>query len=134
MTKCYLCHKKLIFVRAYNANKNSKTIDVLLKKLCGACQKTVMAKYGKKPTTEQINNLYASLNGLLSSAEVRSIREKLKLTQKQAAIICGGGPNSFSRYERGVATPIRATSNLLRLLNKYPEEAMYLRQFSFMKK
>jgi HTH-type transcriptional regulator/antitoxin MqsA len=44
----------------------------------------------------------------------------LKLNKKQAAELCGGDPNAFTRYERGEATPIRSTSNLLRLLNNHP--------------
>lgn len=68
-------------------------------------------------------------NGILTSAEVREIRERLRLTQKQAAQICGGGVNAFSRYERGEKLPLRATSNLLRLLYKHPEEVDYLLNF-----
>jgi HTH-type transcriptional regulator / antitoxin MqsA len=41
-------------------------------------------------------------------AELARIRKKLKLTQKEAAVITGGGHNAFSRYERGEAQPIQA--------------------------
>lgn len=48
-------------------------------------------------------------------------RRRLKLSQKQAAEIAGGGVNAFSRYERGVARPVAAVTNLFRLLDKHPE-------------
>ena len=55
------------------------------------------------------------------AAELARIRKKLKLTQLQAARITGGGPNAFSRYERGNARPLPAVTNLFRLLDLHPE-------------
>ncbi len=52
--------------------------------------------------------------------EIRRIRRKLGLTQREAAQLTGGGHNAFSRYERGEATPLPAVLNLLRLLDKHP--------------
>jgi HTH-type transcriptional regulator / antitoxin MqsA len=54
-------------------------------------------------------------------AELRRIRRKLKLTQKEAAALTGGGHNAFSRYERGEAQPMPAVMNLFRLLDRHPE-------------
>lgn len=53
--------------------------------------------------------------------ELSKIRKKLRLTQHEAANLTGGGPNAFSRYERGKARPMLAIVNLFRLLNKHPE-------------
>ena len=53
--------------------------------------------------------------------EIRRIRRKLRLTQTEAARLTGGGPNAFSRYERGEAEPVAAVINLLRLLDKHPD-------------
>jgi HTH-type transcriptional regulator/antitoxin MqsA len=57
----------------------------------------------------------------LEAAELARIRKKLKLTQQEAARITGGGPNAFSRYERGKARPLPAVTNLFRLLDRHPE-------------
>jgi len=53
--------------------------------------------------------------------ELVRIRRKLKLTQKQAAALTGGGHNAFSRYERGEAKPLPAVIHLFRLLGRHPE-------------
>lgn len=53
--------------------------------------------------------------------ELRRIRKKLGLTQKEAAAIFGGGVNAFSRYEKGEIEPNTSTKKLLRLLDKHPE-------------
>lgn len=55
------------------------------------------------------------------AAELARIRRKLKLTQQEAARLTGGGPNAFSRYERGKAKPLPAVTNLFRLLDRHPE-------------
>lgn len=55
------------------------------------------------------------------SAELSRIRKKLKLSQRRAAAIAGGGVNAFSRYENGKARPVAAVINLFRLLDKHPE-------------
>lgn len=55
------------------------------------------------------------------AAELARIRKKLGLTQKEAAMIAGGGHNAFSRYERGEAKPVAAVVNLFRLLDRHPE-------------
>jgi len=55
------------------------------------------------------------------AAELARIRRKLKLTQKEAATLTGGGHNAFSRYERGEARPLPAVLNLFRLLDRHPE-------------
>lgn len=55
------------------------------------------------------------------SAELARIRKKLKLSQKDAAAIAGGGVNAFSRYEHGKSRPVAAVVNLFRILDKHPE-------------
>ena len=62
------------------------------------------------------------------SQEIRRIRRKLGLTQREAARLTGGGHNAFSRYERGEATPMPAVLNLFRLLNKHPKLLADLRE------
>ncbi len=56
------------------------------------------------------------------------VRRKLKLTQVEAARLTGGGPNAFSRYERGKAKPMPAVVNLFKLLEKHPELLAELRK------
>lgn len=53
--------------------------------------------------------------------ELRRIRRKLHLTQKEAAQLFGGGVNAFSEYERGVTKPAKSTLLLLKMLDKHPD-------------
>ena len=54
-------------------------------------------------------------------AEMKRIRRKLHLTQKEAVkLLSGGGHNAFSRYERGELPPPQPLFSLMRLLDRHP--------------
>lgn len=55
------------------------------------------------------------------AAELVRIRKKLRLTQFEAGLLTGGGPNAFSRYERGKVKPLPAVVNLFKLLDRHPD-------------
>lgn len=93
---------------------------------CNVCGEGILDSSDLKATDKQIRDFQAQVDGLLPSSEIKRIRKKLKLTQKQAAQVFGGGPNAFSRYEHGEVSPLRSTSNLLRLLDKHPEQLQEL--------
>lgn len=55
------------------------------------------------------------------AAEIKRIRRKLHLTQKEAVkLLSGGGHNAFSRYERGEVSPPQPLLTLMRLLDRHP--------------
>ncbi|MGE1155707.1 type II toxin-antitoxin system MqsA family antitoxin [Pseudomonas kitaguniensis] len=55
------------------------------------------------------------------AAEMKRIRRKLQLTQKQAVrLLIGRGHNAFSRYERAEIFPPEPLLTLMRLLDKHP--------------
>lgn len=55
------------------------------------------------------------VDGLLSGAQVRAIRERLRLSQNEAAKVFGGGPVAFSKYESDDVTQSEAMDKLLRV-------------------
>ena len=67
---------------------------------------------------------------LLNAQEVKRIRTKIGLTQREAGAIFGGGPNAFQKYEQGTVTVSKPMSNLLRLLEKHPEDVEELRKYA----
>lgn len=52
---------------------------------------------------------------------IAQVRKKLRLDQREAAEIFGGGVNAFSRYETGRMLPPVALVKLLKLLDRHPE-------------
>jgi len=69
---------------------------------------------------EQVSELQQRERKRLA-VELKAIRRRLKLTQRQAAELFGGGANAFSDYERGTTRPARSTVLLLQLLDHHPE-------------
>ena len=67
-----------------------------------------------------LNQLKARAHDLLDGDGVRRIRKKLKLTQRRASALLGGGANAFAKYETGDVLLSQAMSNLLRLLDSDP--------------
>lgn len=61
------------------------------------------------------------VDGLLTGAAVRALREKLGISQAQAAQIFGGGPVAFSKYESDDVAQSEAMDKLLRLAAALPE-------------
>lgn len=88
---------------------------------CESCGEVFLEKSDKDSTDPLIYNFQAKVDGRLTTDDILRIRRKLKLTQKEAGEIIGGGPNAFSRYETGKAYPTRGTENFLRLLDLHPE-------------
>lgn len=61
------------------------------------------------------------VDGLLTGAQVRTLRERLGINQSEAARIFGGGPVAFSKYESDDVSQSEAMDKLLRLADELPE-------------
>jgi HTH-type transcriptional regulator/antitoxin MqsA len=55
-----------------------------------------------------------------TQALAKSIRASTGLTQRDASLLLTGSPNSFSKYERGVAQPSWPTYLLMKLIDRDP--------------
>jgi HTH-type transcriptional regulator/antitoxin MqsA len=64
--------------------------------------------------------LRAKVEGVLSPRQVANIRERLKLSQRRAGELLGGGPRAFQKYESGGQQVSVPMANLLRLLERDP--------------
>jgi len=60
------------------------------------------------------------VDSLLTGAEVRALRKKLRLSQTEAAQVFGGGPVAFSKYESDDVAQSEAMDKLLRLADELP--------------
>ena len=87
---------------------------------CNKCGEGIIAGNEAKASETLLDEFIARVDKE-EAAELARIRKKLGLTQKEAAMIAGGGHNAFSRYERGEAKPVAAVVNLFRLLDRHPE-------------
>lgn len=89
---------------------------------CQACGEGVLSADDMAATTKARHDAIARAEGMLPCDEIRRIRTKLGLSQAEAGERFGGGVNAFSRYERGETMQPRALDQLLRLLDKHPNQ------------
>jgi HTH-type transcriptional regulator/antitoxin MqsA len=88
---------------------------------CTTCDEGILENADMDATERLLYDFRASVDGYLSTAEIRRVRKKLSLPQKRAGDLFGGGYNAFSWYESGSARPPKSTDTLLRLLDTHPE-------------
>ena len=90
---------------------------------CTACDEAVLTTDDIRATEPAIFDFKARADGVLSATEITEIREKiLKISQRRAGLLLGGGPRAFQKYESRQVTISRAMSNLLVLLGKHPDQ------------
>ena len=123
MKKCSFCKNGALVRKTIKQTYRYKGHRIRLSQpgdYCNSCGEAILSSSDLKATRKQLHDWRAKIDGFLTSDEVRRIRLRLSLSQQRAALLFGGGPNAFSRYERGEALQLRATDNLLRLLDKHP--------------
>lgn len=69
---------------------------------------------------EKIADAKRAALGMFTGEQIRQIRERLKLSQKDCAQLFGGGTNAFSKYERGEVIQSDAMDALLYVVDKFP--------------
>ncbi len=87
---------------------------------CDSCGEGILNGADLKSTSKEIENFKNEIK-LKIAQDLKAKRNKLNITQKEAAEICGGGVNAFHKYEKGEILPPRATIKLLTLLSNHPD-------------
>ena len=105
----------------------SETIDVPGWS-CKKCNERVFSGKDLKESAQVLNRLRAKDFGLLDPEEIKRIRKKLDLSQKDAGILIGGGLRAFQKYESGELLPSRGIDTSLRLLDDDPSKLSILKE------
>jgi HTH-type transcriptional regulator / antitoxin MqsA len=74
-----------------------------------------------KPGSAALDALKRRVEGIPPPADIRRLRKKLKLTQRDAGALFRVGENAFNKYERGIVQPSGPTVQLMKLLDRHPE-------------
>jgi HTH-type transcriptional regulator/antitoxin MqsA len=93
---------------------------------CDTSGESIHSREGLKVSDRALAALKAEVECLATPAEVARVRKKLGLSQAKASEVLGGGPRSFQKYESGEVMPSRVMTNLLRVMERHPEEVRRL--------
>ncbi len=107
------------FIYVYKGQKT--LVPAVNGQFCKHCHESFLDVTESKRYSDAFMEFQKKVNAnLIDPNFITSVRKKLKLDQKQAAEIFGGGVNAFSLYETGKATPPVALVKLLKVLDKHP--------------
>ena len=84
---------------------------------CSSCGESFLSPKELKKNQLQLTNFKRTVDKFLTTDELKQIRKKLELTQKEASEIFGGGIRAFYKYETGENTQSKSLDILLRLIN-----------------
>jgi HTH-type transcriptional regulator / antitoxin MqsA len=106
---------------SYTYKGESTTLPTVTGDFCSKCGEAVLGR----TESMRIGALMAEFNkkvnaAIIDPAFITNVRKKLKLDQREAAEIFGGGVNAFSRYENGKTKPPLALVKLLQVLDRHP--------------
>lgn len=100
--------------------KNHKTELNSLYSVCDTCgceqANATQTRYNKRLMIA----FKKQVDALLTGAEIKAIRLRLGINQKEAAAIFGGGPVAFSKYENDDVIQAESMDNLLYVADKHP--------------
>jgi len=95
---------------------------------CNVCHESFFDNEEMKAHQKTVKDFHRKVDGLLTSKEIRKIRQKYGLSQREFARILGIGEKSFTKYELGLVSQSRAMDNLLRILDEIPDSLSLLKQ------
>lgn len=129
-SKCPVCGEGELspqtFSEVFTINGQKIVVHDLEGSLCNVCGADPILQPQILRNQALIADAKRAHLGLLKGSQIKLIRETLGLTQKQAAEKFGGGPNAFSKYERGEVIQSEPMDKLLRAVLVAPRSVSYL--------
>lgn len=119
--------KAVIFSDTFRHNERDLVVDGLEGYECSKCKSDPIFTEQIRRNERRIREAKRLADGLLSGNQIREARERLGLSQQEAATLFGGGTNGFSKYERGETAQSVAMDRLLRLVMADPSKLEDLR-------
>lgn len=100
-----------------NETLNVRGQEITLKvkvRVCEKCEEEIIDKELDNESLKEFYEKYKKLNNLLTTAEIKDIRNQWGLSQSQFAILLGMGEKTITRYENG-SIQDETHDNLIRL-------------------
>lgn len=106
----------------YTYKGESTTLPAVTGDFCPVCGEAVLDRDQSLRTGTLMSEFNKQVNAaIVDPAFITRVRKKLKLDQRAAAEIFGGGINAFSRYENGKTKPPLSLVKLLVVLDRHPD-------------
>jgi len=126
---CPICnegHLQACIVKNQVEYKGQTTELDMQYSVCDACCSEQANEVQMRANKRAMMAFRKQTDGLLTGAEVRVLRQRLSISQVEAAKVFGGGPVAFSKYESDDVAQSEAMDKLLRLASEVPEAYIHL--------
>lgn len=134
MLECPNCEAMALQSDTYSdefANGSSRIrVDGLARFHCTNCGTNSMSSEQVRLNQLRIADAKRANDKLMLGEQIRGLREKLGLSQPEAALLFGGGSTGFSKYERGQVVQSVPMDRLLRLIDENPHLINSLRRIA----
>ena len=128
--KCPICGEGTLRVekKKEQFEYKGRTLSLeLTRYTCDTCNESFFDNQEMKNYQKRIKDFQRKTDGLLTSDEIRQIRKKHHLSQREFARILGIAEKSFTKYELGLVSQSKAMDNLLRVIDEFPGVLLFLR-------
>ncbi|THB63508.1 MAG: type II toxin-antitoxin system MqsA family antitoxin [Gammaproteobacteria bacterium] len=88
--------------------------------VCDVCESETANSKQTRQNKRAFNAFKKRVEGLLSGEEIKELREYYGISQKEAALIFGGGEVAFSKYENDDVLQSEPMDTLLRAAIRFP--------------
>ena len=106
----------------YTYKGETTVIQSVTGDFCPACAESVLDAAESERVMREMRDFSRQVNATIVDPQfIVAVRKKLKLDQREAAELFGGGVNAFSRYENGKTRPPLALVKLLKVLDRHPD-------------
>jgi len=106
----------------YTYKGENTVIQAVTGDYCPACAESILDAAESDRVMKEMREFCKQVNAAIVDPQfIAGVRKKLKLDQREAAELFGGGVNAFSRYENGKTKPPLALVKLLKVLDRHPD-------------
>jgi len=106
----------------YTYKGETTLIQAVTGDYCPVCAESILDAAESDRVMKEMRGFSKQVNAAIVDPQfIAGVRKKLKLDQREAAELFGGGVNAFSRYENGKTKPPLALVKLLKVLDRHPD-------------
>ena len=89
--------------------------------ICKKCKNELIINDIEDENLKRIYNKYREINNIITPLEIKELRNKYNISQRELTAILGFGKMTINRYENG-SLPIKSQSDYLKLISKDSDE------------
>jgi len=114
-----LSHK--IKTEEFEYKRHFEKIEEFAVFICDFCEEEIVPEKTITDSEKRLRDFHREVDGLLTSKQIKKIRESYGFTQDDFSELLGLGKKTFARYENSTVTQSRTTDHLLRIIDVLPE-------------